>query len=137
MKDGEIAKDDWISTIFLLLTILVNQMGISQIIHILNSELFPSRYRHLGVGIGRLLELILSTIFNMYFMDIVNGITIKVMFSFFAIICIIAFGTFYYIIPDTDKRTLTAIEEHYKGVKKFNDLRRNNGIEQGNIGTAA
>ncbi|OXU19643.1 hypothetical protein TSAR_011857 [Trichomalopsis sarcophagae] len=83
----------WVPTIGTIIAVFILASGIEKIMHLLNSEIFPSSHRSVGIGLGIL--------------------------AIFAITNIIGFITLYFIIPETEGKTLNEIEQHYAGTQSL------------------
>lgn len=108
-----------IPVIMFFVTAFLTSMG-DKVVFMLNGELFPTKFRNVGVGIGLLAFSIFISAANKVYLFMVDSITLQGTFLFFALTCFISFFSFYFILPETEGRSLKEIEEHYAGIKKLN-----------------
>ncbi|OXU28794.1 hypothetical protein TSAR_005475 [Trichomalopsis sarcophagae] len=87
---------------FFMSTFLTS-IGSNKVVFMFNSELFPTRFRNVGVGIGLLAYLVLFSVANKVYLYMVDSMTMQGTFVFFAI----------------TSKTLKGIEECYAGKQNF------------------
>ncbi|OXU22609.1 hypothetical protein TSAR_007245 [Trichomalopsis sarcophagae] len=109
----------WIPTIMTMFATFLTSGGIDKVVYMLNVEIFPTQFRGIGAGIGLFLSSFLSAVVNKIFLYMVNGMTLPGVYLFFATVNITALILFYFMIPETNGRTLKEIEDHFTGVKKI------------------
>lgn len=109
----------WIPAISILLSVFITTSGVDSIVMMLNGELFPSKFRDVGAGIGMFVNTASQALVNKAFVYMVEYITLPGVFIFFAFDALVGLVTFYFIIPETEGKTLVEIEEHYAGIKKL------------------
>lgn len=110
---------NWIPAITILLSVFITTSGVDTIVIILTAELFPSKFRDVGAGIGLFVCSVSLATLNYSFMYLKELITMPGVFIFFAVNSVIGLVTFYFIVPETEGRSLAEIEEHYAGIKKL------------------
>lgn len=115
----------WIPTIMIMIATFLTAGGIDKVVYMLNVEIFPTQFRGTGVGIGLFLAAFFNAVLNKIFLYMVNGITLAGVYLFFAIVNITALIFFYFMIPETNGRTLKEIEEHFSGVNKLKERSKN------------
>lgn len=78
------------------------------------SEVFPLKFRGLGMSIGALTVWSATTIVNYSFLKVVNALTLAGTFWAFAIIGIISGIWGFFFIPETKGKSLEYIEDHWR-----------------------
>ncbi|XP_016844459.1 facilitated trehalose transporter Tret1-like [Nasonia vitripennis] len=121
----------WIPTISVLLAIFVIAAGIDKITHLLNIEIFPSSNRLVGSGLGETFYNLILSALNKTFLYLTKYITLSGIFAIFSITNIIGFITLYFIIHETEGKTLNEIEEHYTGRRRLE--KKQNNVEDKRI----
>ncbi|KAJ8683312.1 hypothetical protein QAD02_019104 [Eretmocerus hayati] len=103
----------WISIVSILSSNFVSCAGYDSIVNDLNGELFPSKFRNVGAGIGNFFNSVVMALTNRLFLKVVDFITLEGSFMIFTVACFIGSLTFYLIIPVTEGKSLIEIEDHY------------------------
>ena len=78
------------------------------------SEIFPLKFRGLGMSIGAFTLWSATTIVNYSFLKIVDALTLAGTFWAFAIMGIISGVWGYFFIPETKGKSLEYIEDHWR-----------------------
>ncbi|XP_001602709.1 facilitated trehalose transporter Tret1-like [Nasonia vitripennis] len=117
-------KYAWVPTISIIMAIFMIAAGIDKIMHLINSEIIPLQYRLVGSGIGQTFYNLNLATLNKVFLYVAGYVTLSGMFAGFATINLIGFLTIYFILPETEGRSLAEIEEHYSGVRKLTDKKK-------------
>lgn len=110
----------WLTTVLIIISIFVSATGIDKIVYLVIGEIFPVRHRYIGSGMGILISHILWSLMNKMFLYLVGVITISGTFIILALTNILGCITLYFILPETENRTLNEIEESYTEKKDKN-----------------
>jgi MFS family permease len=78
------------------------------------SEIFPLKFRGLGMSIGAFTVWSATTIVNYSFLKIVDALTLAGTFWAFAIMGIISGVWGFFFIPETKGKSLEYIEDHWR-----------------------
>lgn len=106
-----------IPAISILLSLFIAVSGVDTIVIMLSGEVFPNKFRDFGTGIGMFVNTASMSVMNKIFLYMVQYITMPGVFLFFAVNSVIGLVTFYFIVPETEEKTLMEIEEHYAKTK--------------------
>ncbi|WMV14747.1 hypothetical protein MTR67_008132 [Solanum verrucosum] len=85
-------------------------VGLAPVTWVYTAEIFPLRYRGLGVGIGVAVNRLMNATVSMTFLSMMSAMTIAGTFFMFAGISIIALIFFYYFLPETKGKSLEEME---------------------------
>ncbi|KAJ8686882.1 hypothetical protein QAD02_022676 [Eretmocerus hayati] len=113
----------WVPAATILLSILVTTAGVDSIVSMVNGELFPSKLRNVGAGIGMFVNYTCQALVNKMFISAVDYLGLEGVFLVFTSMCTLGLVTFYFILPDTEGRTLAEIEDHYAGKRSLKSRR--------------
>lgn len=110
-------------------------IGLGPITWVYSSEIFPLRLRAQGMSIGVAVNRVMNATVSMTFISIYKAITIGGTFFMFAGIAVLAWGFFYFFLPETKGRTLEEMETLFSrnGKKSGNvdiEIQRRNGYVQ-------
>jgi sugar porter (SP) family MFS transporter len=86
------------------------------------SEIFPLKFRGLGMSIGAFTLWSATTIVNYSFLKIVDKLTLAGTFWVFGVMGIVSGVWGFFLIPETKGKSLEFIEEHWKQGKTPRDL---------------
>lgn len=116
----------WIAPSAMLFSIFATTSGIDTIVNMLNGELFPTRFRDVGAGIGMFMNAASASILQKIFLCMEESLTMYGVFLFFSIMTFVGLITFYFIIPETEGKTLLEIEHHYTNFSIMKSFRKKN-----------
>ncbi|KAG5621125.1 hypothetical protein H5410_006343 [Solanum commersonii] len=85
-------------------------VGLAPVTWVYTAEIFPLRYRGLGVGIGVAVNRLMNATVSMTFLSMMSAMTIAGTFFMFSGISIIALIFFYYFLPETKGKSLEEME---------------------------
>ncbi|KAK4710220.1 hypothetical protein R3W88_004733 [Solanum pinnatisectum] len=85
-------------------------VGLAPVTWVYTAEIFPLRYRGLGVGIGVAVNRLMNATVSMTFLSMMSAMTIAGVFFMFAGISVIALIFFYYFLPETKGKSLEEME---------------------------
>jgi sugar porter (SP) family MFS transporter len=109
---GDIFSFLTISTMFLFIGSFAISFG--PLSWLIISEIFPLKFRGLGMSIGAFTLWSATTIVNYSFLKIVDALTLAGTFWAFAIMGIISGFWGFYLIPETKGKSLESIEDHWR-----------------------
>ncbi|XP_043483051.1 facilitated trehalose transporter Tret1 [Leptopilina heterotoma] len=109
----------WLPTTLLIGSAFFSHVGIRLIPWVLSGEVFSSQVRGTATGIAGSLYYIFGAIANLVFEPMTTWITLPGTFVFNTCINLVGVITLYFIMPETEGRTLKEIEEHYLGIQKL------------------
>ena len=110
----------WISPVAMIAAIFINSLGVETIVQMLNSEIFPVSVRYIGSSFGNSISSVMQSLMGKAFLYIVRAITLPGTFLYFAVMNVVALITYYFLIPETEGKSLNEIEDHYGGIKNLN-----------------
>lgn len=85
-------------------------IGIAPITWVYSSEIFPLKLRAQGMAIGVAVNRLMNATISMTFISIYEAITIGGTFFMFAGVSVMAFGFFYFMLPETKGKSLEEME---------------------------
>jgi sugar porter (SP) family MFS transporter len=109
---GDIFSFLTISTMFLFIGSFAISFG--PLSWLIISEIFPLKFRGLGMSIGAFTLWSATTIVNYSFLKIVDALTLAGTFWAFAIMGIISGFWGFFLIPETKGKSLESIEDHWR-----------------------
>lgn len=122
LKDSE---THWIPLIFLPLASFSAHLGITIIPWILIGEVFPNENRAKAAGITGALGYIISSVSRKIFPNLVKLIYLPGILLFFSLVALFGIVILYFILPETEGKTLYEISDHFSGkVKMDNKVKR-------------
>lgn len=120
--DGDIYT--WIPTTLMVATAFFSHVGLKTLPWILAGEVFPRDVRSVATGSAGSIGYIFSSIANKLFLYMKNGMTLPGTFLFYALMNFIGVMGLYFMLPETEGRTLKEIEDHFAGIHKLKDKPR-------------
>jgi sugar phosphate permease len=122
----------WIPTILIIIAAFFSHMGLKMLPWILAGEVFPSEVRSVATGAASSIGYIFSSIANKVFYYMKNGMTLPGTFLFYAIVNFAGLISLYFLLPETEGKTLKEIEHHFAGIQKLGNKskRQNLNIQQ-------
>jgi SP family galactose:H+ symporter-like MFS transporter len=117
---GDIFSILTISTMFLFIGSFALSFG--PLSWLIISEIFPLKFRGLGMSIGAFVLWSSTALVNYSFLKIVDALTLAGTFWAFAIMGIISGIWGYYMIPETKGKSLEYIEDHWRQGKTPREL---------------
>lgn len=119
--DIDLKHYSWIPTTMILIAVFSCTVGIKNIPWIMSGEVFPQNIRSIANGLVSSTFNIYSAVINKLFLYMIDSMTLGGTFLFFTLINFFGLIVLYYILPETEGRTLQEIEDHYSGVQKLKD----------------
>lgn len=110
----------WIPTYVLIGIAYLSHLGIRLLPWILIGEVFSSKVRSAAAGVASSFGYVCTFIVNKVFLYMVNGITLAGSFWFYSAVGFLGAVVIYFILPETEGRTLREIEEHFAGIQNLN-----------------
>ncbi|EFN66250.1 Sugar transporter ERD6-like 6 [Camponotus floridanus] len=114
----------WLPTTLMIGTAFATNFGIRLLPWILIGEVFPVEVRSTATGASGMVGYILLSIANKTFLYMMNGISLSGTFIFNACINLAGLCFLYWMLPETEGRTLREVEEHFAGIQNLKDRPR-------------
>uniref|UniRef100_A0A336K024 CSON009737 protein n=1 Tax=Culicoides sonorensis TaxID=179676 RepID=A0A336K024_CULSO len=108
-------KYAWIPLTLLLGSALLSHSGIRLLPWILIGEVFPSRVRATGAGLTSGIGYFFGFLANKLFLSMISTMTLPGTFWFYSGISLLGALILFWILPETEGRTLLEIEDHFRG----------------------
>ncbi|KAK4710222.1 hypothetical protein R3W88_004735 [Solanum pinnatisectum] len=99
-------------------------VGLAPVTWVYTAEIFPLRYRGLGVGIGVAVNRLMNATVSMTFLSMMSAMTIAGVFFMFAGISVIALLFFYFFLPETKGKSLEEMEALFTKSKDSKNVRK-------------
>ncbi|XP_054005535.1 facilitated trehalose transporter Tret1-like [Hylaeus anthracinus] len=109
----------WIPTTLMIGSAFLSHVGIRLLPWILAGEVFPVKVRSSATGAAGSIGYIFNSIANKVFLYMVDGMSLPGTFFFYGMINVAGGVLLYFILPETEGRTLKEIEDHYAGVQSL------------------
>ncbi|XP_014205686.1 facilitated trehalose transporter Tret1-like [Copidosoma floridanum] len=111
----------WIPTSLMVSAAFFSHIGLKMLPWILAGEVFPPDVRSVATGSAGSIGYIFSSVASKLFLYMKNGMTLPGTFLFYALVNFAGVVGLYFMLPETEGRTLKEIEEHFAGVQKLQD----------------
>lgn len=111
----------WIPVIFLQLGTLISFSGIIYLPWTLVGDVFPKEYRAVGSGLCAGLGQIVGFVSNKTYLYMIFAFTLPGVFLFNSIICFLGTIVLYFVLPETEGKSLDEILSHFKGETKLDN----------------
>ncbi|KAK8643404.1 hypothetical protein V6N13_012704 [Hibiscus sabdariffa] len=110
-KDGCPSEFGFLAVVFLGLYILSYSPGMGTVPWIVNSEIYPLRYRGIGGGLAAVSNWISNLIVSLTFLSLTKGLGSAGTFFLFAGFCIVGFSFIYRLVPETKGLQIEEVEK--------------------------
>lgn len=121
----------WIPVVFLVLSAFLHYMGIRILPWILVGEVFSNETRAAASGISAAVGYILGFISNKIFLGLVATFTLPGVFWFYSCIGFLGTIAVYFLLPETEGKSLFEITEHFEGKKRLSNSVRRHKLRNG------
>ena len=111
----------WLPTTLMIGAAFLSHVGIRLLPWVLAGEVFPVQVRCSATGAAASIGYIFNSVANKTFLYMVSGISLAGTFFLYALINLFGGILLYFILPETEGRTLKEIEDHYAGVQSLNN----------------
>ncbi|XP_012251852.2 facilitated trehalose transporter Tret1 isoform X2 [Athalia rosae] len=111
----------WLPTYALIVSAFLCHVGIRLLPWILIGEVFAPSVRSGASGASSSFAYVCTFLVNKVFLYMVNGITLAGTFWFYAVVGLVGSLVIYFILPETEGRTLREIEDHFCGIRNLNE----------------
>lgn len=133
-----VSLDDlhWLPTTLLIGSAFLSHSGIRLLPWVLIGEVYPSDIRGIASGLSGGLGYIFGFASNKSFLKMINTFTLPGVFWFYGAMSLIGTVILYFVLPETEGRTLIDIEHHFAGIRKLSDkshLKEKSDMEFGEI----
>lgn len=129
-KHREQNKYLWLPLSLLLGSAYLSHAGIRLIPWMLIGELYPTSVRHVATGLSGGSGYIFGFLANKLFLKMLSNLTLPGTYWLYSGISLLGALILYFVLPETEGRTLAEIQEHFSGGKKLGDK---NKIEMVNL----
>ncbi|KZC08782.1 Facilitated trehalose transporter Tret1, partial [Dufourea novaeangliae] len=109
----------WVPTTLLIGSAFMSHVGIRLLPWVLAGEVFPVKVRSSATGFAGSIGYIFHSIANKSFLYMVNGLSLAGTFFFYGLINVLGGVVLYFMLPETEGRTLKEVEDHYAGVQSL------------------
>ncbi|KAE8682078.1 putative inositol transporter 2 [Hibiscus syriacus] len=110
-KDGCPSEFGFLAVVFLGLYILSYSPGMGTVPWIVNSEIYPLRYRGVGGGLAAVLNWISNLLVSLTFLSLTKALGSAGTFFLFAGFCIVGFSFIYRLVPETKGLHIEEVEK--------------------------
>ncbi|RZC34223.1 Sugar tr and/or MFS 1 domain containing protein [Asbolus verrucosus] len=125
----QIYSYNWIPTFFLISSAFLSHVGIRILPWILTGEVFPNEIRATASGLAGAIGYIFGFLANKIFLSMISILTLPGTFWFNAAVSFVGVVLLYFLLPETEGKTLHDITEHFSGVSKLDNKVKRNGID--------
>lgn len=94
-------------------------------------EIFPVNVRSTASGISSGIGYMFAFFSNKLFLSMVSAFALSGTFWLYSVVAIVSCILFYFVLPETEGRTLIDIEEHFLGKKSLSERSLNNSRDYG------
>ncbi|XP_026667469.1 facilitated trehalose transporter Tret1-like [Ceratina calcarata] len=109
----------WLPATLMIGAAFLSHTGIRLLPWVLAGEVFPVKLRSSATGMAGSIGYVFTSIANKVFLYMVNGMSLAGTFFFYALINFVGGVLLYFILPETEGRTLNEIEEHFAGIQNL------------------
>lgn len=114
----------WLPLTLLLGSAFLSHAGIRLIPWMLIGEIFPTKVRSAASGFAGGIGYIFGFLANVSFLNMTKLLTLPGTFWFYSAVSLIGTIILYFVMPETEGRTLMEIEAHYTGGEKLTYARK-------------
>ncbi|XP_031344079.1 facilitated trehalose transporter Tret1-like isoform X2 [Photinus pyralis] len=120
-----IDSHNWVPLVFLIILAFVHHCGLKPLPWILIGEIYSHNTRATGCGISSAVSYLFGFLANKLFLDMIKSMTISGTYWFYAAISFVGCLVLYFILPETEGRSLQEISDHFAGDARLdNKFRR-------------
>lgn len=124
----------WTPLCFLLLSAFLSYIGIRILPWVLTGEVYPTEIRAAASGFSGGTGYIFNFISSKIFLSLVSLLTLPGIFWFYSIMGIVGTAGLYFVLPETEGKSLYEVTEHFAGRTKLrNSVGRKKKKENGNV----
>ncbi|TYJ36746.1 hypothetical protein E1A91_A05G329600v1 [Gossypium mustelinum] len=110
-KDGCPSEFGFLAVVFLGFYILSYSPGMGTVPWIVNSEIYPLRYRGIGGGLAAVSNWISNLIVSLTFLSLTKALGSAGTFFLFGGVCVIGFSFIYWLVPETKGLPIEEVEK--------------------------
>ncbi|XP_044268552.1 facilitated trehalose transporter Tret1 isoform X2 [Tribolium madens] len=127
----------WLPMVFLITAAFCTHTGIKLLPWMLIGEVYSNETRATASGFSGAVSYVFGFISIKIFLYLVNWITLPGTFWFYCVMCFVGTIVLYFILPETEGKTLFEITEHFASNSKLsNKVTRIKDIRKGEINNA-
>lgn len=138
------SANNWLPMTFLIAAAFFSHAGIRILPWMLIGEVYYSEIRAPASGVSGAASYIFGFVSNKIFLSMVNSLTLPGTFWFYSCVSFIGCIVLYFVLPETEGKTLYEITEHFAGIKKIDNKvhrknkkhKRDDDMENGNVNKA-
>ncbi|XVE51002.1 hypothetical protein DITRI_Ditri02bG0003400 [Diplodiscus trichospermus] len=123
-EDGCPSKFGFLAVVFLGLYIICYSPGMGTVPWIVNSEIYPLRYRGIGGGVAAVFNWVCNLIVSLTFLTLTNALGSAGTFLLFAGYCVIGLIFIYWFVPESKGLQFEEVEEMLKSGYKPQAFRK-------------
>lgn len=121
----------WIPMTFLISFAFLSHIGIRVLPWILTGEVYTTETRAAASGLSSAVSYICAFLANKTFFYMISWMTLPGTYWFYSALNLLGFVVLYFVLPETEGKTLHEIMEHFAGEKKLNkSIRRRRDHEK-------
>uniref|UniRef100_A0A2P2PIU7 Sugar transporter family protein n=1 Tax=Rhizophora mucronata TaxID=61149 RepID=A0A2P2PIU7_RHIMU len=113
-KDGCPSKIGFMAVVILALYIIVYAPGMGTVPWIVNSEIYPLRYRGIGGGVAAMANWSSNFIVSVSFLSMTKALTVAGAFLMFAGISVVSLVAIFFLVPETKGLQFEEVEKMLK-----------------------
>jgi len=110
---------EWLPMTFLIGSAFLSHVGIRLLPWILIGEVYPSEIRGVASGASGSVGYIFGFAANKTYFHMLNNMTLPGTFWFYGVISLVGSVLFYFLLPETEGKTLLEIQEHFAGCRNL------------------
>mgnify|MGYP005983589439 CR=1 FL=1 len=130
--DNTLQKDgtyNWVPTFFLISSAFLSYVGIRVLPWILTGEVYATETRATASGLSAAIGYIFSFLANKLFLSMIATFTLAGTFWFNTAVNLLGAILLYFLLPETEGKTLYDITEHFSGNTKLDNKVRRTGVD--------
>ncbi|KAF5288900.1 hypothetical protein FQA39_LY03779 [Lamprigera yunnana] len=116
---NDLNAQNWIPLTLLMLLSFLDHCGMYMLPWVLIGELYSYDTRSVGCGISSAVSYLINFTSNNLFLRTVSGLTMCGAYILYGIISFVGIIVLYYILPETEGKTLEEISDHFAGLSKL------------------
>lgn len=109
----------WIPLVALISSAFLSNMGIRVLPWILTGEVYTNETRAAASGLSSAISYVFAFLANKVFFYMIDSLTLPGTYWFYSALNLLGFIVLYFLLPETEGKTLHEIIEHFAGTKKM------------------
>lgn len=137
IKDTTDESYHWLPLCFLVAASFLTHIGIRILPWVLTGEVYTTEIRAAASGFSGGIGYIFNFISNKIFLSLVAFLTLPGVFWFYGLLGMIGIVALYFVLPETEGKSLYEVTEHFAGRSKLrNSVGKRKRFENGNVNPA-